>query len=103
MPASLFSIQSFDSFGDCTETIKLATDVAQDKFLKCAPSLAEVVACELKAIRANSEEHDCMGSTAASRPIVAGTTRLISEATYVRSDTFRLPRAGARNFGAVRR
>lgn len=72
-------------------------------FLRCAPSPAEVVACELKAIRANSEEHDCMGSRAASRPIVAGTTRLISQATYTRSDTFRLPQAGAQNFGAVRR
>lgn len=62
-------------------------------FLTCAPSPAEVVACELKAIRADSKEHDCMGCTAASRPIVAAATRLIGEAIYTRCNASRLPQA----------
>ena len=71
--------------------------------MSCAPSPAEVVACELKAIRADSEEHDCVGSPAASRAIVAAATRLIGEAKiYARSDASRLSPAGAQNFDRVR-
>ena len=68
--------------------------------MTCAPSPAEVVACELKAIRADSEEHDCMSCTAASRSIVAAATRLIDDAIYTRSDTSRLPQA--QNFDPFR-